>query len=62
MADAGASSGLKLGGWRLRLPQRLPNLKGRWLTLYTIIWAAILPAALAGAAHGTYVSPSPNRT
>ena len=27
------------GSWRLRLPERLPDLKGKWLTLYTIVWA-----------------------
>ena len=41
--------------WHLRLPQRLPNLKGWWLTLYTILWVILLPVALAGAARGTYL-------
>ena len=40
----------------LRLPERLPNLKGGWLTLYTIIWALMLPIALIGAARGTYIT------
>lgn len=40
--------------WRLRLPERLPNLKGKWLTAYTILWAITLPLSLAGAAVGTY--------
>lgn len=40
--------------WRLRSPDRLPNLKGAWLTAYTIIWAIMLPLCLAGAALGTY--------
>ena len=39
--------------WRLRLPERLPNLKGAWLTAYTILWAITLPLCLAGAAMGT---------
>ena len=40
--------------WQLRLPERLPDLKGRWLTLYTMIWAIMLPLAIIGpvlAAH-----------
>jgi hypothetical protein len=41
--------------WRLRLPERLPNLKGKWLTLYTIIWAIMLPLALVGAARAAYI-------
>ncbi len=43
-------------GWRLRLPERLPDLKGPWLTLYTILWAIMLPIALIGAGRGTYIS------
>lgn len=41
--------------WRLRLPERLPDLKGRWLRLYTIIWAIMLPLAMFGAVRGTYI-------
>jgi len=41
--------------WRLRLPERLPNLKGKWLAAYTIVWAVILPIALAAAVRGTYI-------
>lgn len=44
------------GQWALRLPERLPDLKGRWLTLYTIIWAIMLPLALVGAVRGTYLN------
>lgn len=42
--------------WRLRLPESLPNPKGRWLTIYTIIWALMLPIALVGAASGFYIA------
>lgn len=42
--------------WRLRLPERLPDLKGRWLTLYTIVWAIVFPLAIIGAAKGAYIS------
>jgi hypothetical protein len=42
--------------WRLRLPERLPNLKGWWLTLYTIIWAIMLPIAVIGAVRGSYIT------
>lgn len=38
--------------WQLRLPERLPDLKGSWLTIYTIIWAIMLPVSLIGAAGG----------
>lgn len=38
--------------WRLSLPESLPDLKGRWLTLYTVVWAAILPLSLVVAAWG----------
>jgi hypothetical protein len=39
----------------LRLPERLPDLRGTWLTAYTIIWAIMLPLALVGAARGAYI-------
>ena len=55
MATAVASAEPVPRRWRLRLPQGLPNLKGKWLTLYTIVWAIMLPIALAGAARGTYI-------
>jgi hypothetical protein len=42
--------------WRLRLPERLPNLKGKWLTLYTIVWAIMLPVALIGGSRGVYLN------
>lgn len=56
MATAVASAEPASRRWRLRLPARLPDLKGKWLTLYTIIWAIALPLALAGAAIGTYAA------
>jgi hypothetical protein len=39
--------------WRLRLPERLPNLKGKWLTIYTVVWAIMLPLSVIGAVRGT---------
>lgn len=41
---------------RLRLPERLPNLKGAWLTVYSIVWGIILPLSLIGAAIGVHIS------
>lgn len=41
--------------WRLRLPERLPNLKGKWLTLYTVLWAIMLPLSVMGAGRGAYI-------
>jgi hypothetical protein len=40
--------------WQLRLPERLPDLKGRRLTLYTMIWAIMLPLAIIGPVLGTH--------
>src|SRR4051794_10396939 len=40
------------GGRRWRLPDHLPDLRGKWLTLYTILWAIILPLAIIGPLHG----------
>lgn len=42
--------------WRLRLPERLPNLKGKWLTIYTVVWAIVLPLSVIGAVWGAYLS------
>jgi hypothetical protein len=41
--------------WRLRLPERLPSLKGKGLTFYTIIWAILLPIAVVGSVRGIYI-------
>lgn len=54
MDAAVATAGTVPRRWRLRLPERLPNLKGAWLTAYTIIWAIALALSLAGVAIGTY--------
>ena len=56
MATAVASAEPEPRRWRLRLPERLPDLKGKWLTLYTIVWAIMLPLSLAGAVWGTYIN------
>ena len=41
--------------WRLRLPERLPDLKGKWLTLYTVVWASVFPLSLIGAGIAAYL-------
>jgi hypothetical protein len=33
----------------------LPNLKGKWLTAYTVVWAILLPIALISAAASSYL-------
>ncbi len=55
MATATATAEPAPRRWRLRLPERLPDLKGIWLTLYTIVWAIMLPLALMGAVLGTSI-------
>ncbi len=55
MATAVANAEPAPRRWRLRLPERLPNLKGKWLTAYSILWAILLPIAIAGAVRGTYI-------
>lgn len=55
MATAVASAEAGARRWRLRLPERLPDLKGKWLTLYTIIWAIMLPLSIVGAGRGAYL-------
>lgn len=42
--------------WRLPFPERLPELRGKWLTVYTIVWAIVFPLAIIGAAKGAYIS------
>ena len=56
MATATGSTELAPQRWLLRLPERLPDLKGRWLTLYTIVWAIMLPLSIVGAAWSGYVA------
>src|SRR3954463_10754759 len=41
-------------GWRL--PERLPDLKGKWLTASTILWARMLPLAMTGAALSAWIN------
>ena len=55
MATAVANAEPAPRRWRLRLPERLPNLKGRWLTAYTVLWAIMLPLSLISAAASSYV-------
>ena len=38
--------------WRLRLPERLPELRGIWLTAYSLVWVALLAIALVGSIGG----------
>ena len=42
--------------WWLRFPDRLPDLTGKWLTFYTVIWAIVLPLAIIGPVRTTYIS------
>lgn len=55
--DVASSGGqiLHRSRWRLRLPERLPNLKGRWLTAYTVLWVIVLPLSIYSAAFSTYI-------
>jgi hypothetical protein len=52
VATAVASAEPALGRSRLRLPERLPELKGKWLTAYSLCWMAILAFALVGDVGG----------
>ena len=52
MATASASAELAPRRLRFRLPERLPDLKGQWLTLYTMVWAILLPISIAGGVLG----------
>jgi hypothetical protein len=40
---------------RLPLPRRLPNLKGIWLTAYSIVWIAVLAIASFAIIRGAYI-------
>ena len=55
MATAIVNSEPAAPRWRITLPERLPNLKGKWLTAYTVVWAILLPLSLISAAASTYV-------
>src|SRR5437763_14370422 len=39
-------------GWRL--PDHLPDLKGKWLTAYTVVWAIMLALAIVGPIRSQY--------
>jgi len=41
MATAVANAEVRRG-WNLGLPERLPDLKGKWLSIYSMLWAAAL--------------------
>ncbi|HEX5259150.1 MAG TPA: hypothetical protein VFW35_10280, partial [Sphingomicrobium sp.] len=43
------------GRRRWRLPERLPDLKGKWLTFYMIVWAIMLPLAIIGPVRSAHV-------
>src|SRR5436853_4870131 len=51
--DVAYSTAMKSsGGRRWRLPERLPDLSGKWLTFYSVLWALVLPFAIIGPIHG----------
>jgi hypothetical protein len=41
---------------RWQLPDRLPDLKGKWLTAYCVVWTALLIIAIAASADGALIS------
>ena len=41
--------------FRLRLPDRLPDLGGHWLTAYAIIWVIMLALAIVGPVRSQHV-------
>jgi hypothetical protein len=51
MATAIAKAEIRQG-FALRLPERLPDLKGKWLTLYSVLWAAALLVAVVAPMRG----------
>ena len=50
-ANAGATR-----GWPLSLPERLPDLKGKWLTLYSVLWAVALLVAVVAPIRSTMLN------
>jgi hypothetical protein len=52
MATAVANAEVRRG-LMLRLPERLPDLKGKWLIAYTVIWAAALMVAIVAPISST---------
>ena len=55
MATAVASREAAAPAWRLRLPDRLPDLKGAWLTAYMIVWAIVFAIATVGPIRSQYL-------
>jgi hypothetical protein len=53
MADADARGDIVQHKQRWRLPERLPDLKGKWLTVYTVLWALTLLVAVVAPIRGT---------
>jgi hypothetical protein len=51
MATAVANADVR-PGFALRLPERLPDLKGKWLTFYGVLWAAALLVAVLAPIRG----------
>lgn len=49
---AGTDAALKLPS--VRLPERLPDLRNPWLTIFTIVWFAALALAVVGPVGGLY--------
>jgi hypothetical protein len=43
-------------GWPLRLPERLPDLRGKWLTIYSVLWAAALLVAVVAPIRSTVLN------
>lgn len=54
MATAVVSTEVASNGWRQKLPERLPDLSGKSLALYTVVWAIMLPLAIIGPVRGSY--------
>lgn len=54
MASEAAGTGGRLKLPSLRLPERLPDLRRPWLTLFEIFWFAALLLAIAGPIAGLY--------
>jgi hypothetical protein len=56
MATAVATAEPKPRRSTLRLPERLPDLRGKWLTAYTALWVLVMATSLIATARGTYIS------
>ena len=54
MASEAAGTGGRLKLPSLRLPERLPDLRKPWLTVFEIFWFAVLLLAIAGPIAGLY--------